>query len=130
MSELIDLQEQIKALQKQAADVRARDFNETVKDIQAKMMAFGITPKDLAVTQRKPRKVKEQSLFEKPVKAKAVRTKASGKAVEPKYIGPEGQTWSGRGLSPKWLAVLVTQGSKREDFLIQKSQPGTAPAPV
>lgn len=119
MNELIDIQEQIKALQKQAADVRARDFNETVKDIQAKMMAFGITPKDLTVIQRKSRKFKGQSPVEKPVKVKA---KSSGKAVEPKYIGPDGQTWSGRGLSPKWLAVLVEQGAKREDFLIQKSQ--------
>lgn len=126
MNELIDIQEQIKTLQKQAADVRARDFNKTVKDIQAKMMAFGITAKDLAVTQRKSRKVKGQSPVEKPVKVKAVKAKASGKAVEPKYIGPEGQTWSGRGLSPKWLAVLVEQGAKREDFLIKKPPHETA----
>lgn len=126
MNELIGLQEQIKALQKQAADMRARDFNTIVKEIQAKMQAFGITVKDLVEPQRKSKKVKGPVTSEKPVKARATKSKNLGKTVEPKYVGPEGQTWSGRGLSPKWLAVLVEQGANRDDFLIKKSSAATA----
>lgn len=120
MNELIELQEKIKALQKQAADVRARDFNAMVNEIQAKMLAFGITAKDLAITQRKSKKVKVPASV-KPVKVQTAKSKTLGRSVEPKYVGPDGQTWSGRGLSPKWLAALLEQGAKREDFLIQKS---------
>ena len=41
MGNLIDIQTQIEKLQKQAADIRSREFNSTVQDILAKMAAFG-----------------------------------------------------------------------------------------
>ena len=47
MSNLIDLQSQIEKLQKQAADLKSKEFASTVADIRAKMQAFGITVKDL-----------------------------------------------------------------------------------
>ena len=37
MSNLIDIQTQIEKLQKQASDIRAREFDKTVQDIVAKM---------------------------------------------------------------------------------------------
>jgi len=40
--------------------------------------------------------------------------------VAPKYRGPDGETWSGRGLSPRWLVALEKQGKKRDSFLIKK----------
>lgn len=33
-----------------------------------------------------------------------------------KYLGPNGETWSGRGLMPKWLSALVKQGYEKEAF--------------
>jgi DNA-binding protein H-NS len=36
--------------------------------------------------------------------------------VAPKYRGPDGQTWAGRGLAPKWL--VEKKGRKREQLLI------------
>ena len=47
MSNLIDIQDQIEKLQKQAAEIKSREFAKTVQDIRAKMKAFGITLKDL-----------------------------------------------------------------------------------
>lgn len=35
------------------------------------------------------------------------------------YYGPMGETWSGRGLMPKWLSVLVRNGTSKEAFLYQ-----------
>lgn len=32
------------------------------------------------------------------------------------YIGPNGEVWSGRGLTPRWLSTLVWQGKTKEDF--------------
>jgi len=34
------------------------------------------------------------------------------------YRGPNGETWTGRGLMPRWLAVLVKEGQDKENFRI------------
>jgi DNA-binding protein H-NS len=44
----------------------------------------------------------------------------AGRKVEPKYRGPNGETWAGRGQAPRWLTELEASGSSRESFLIQK----------
>lgn len=43
----------------------------------------------------------------------------AGRAV--KYRGPNGETWSGRGIPPKWLTVLEIDGHNRDEFLVQTS---------
>jgi len=44
-----------------------------------------------------------------------------GRKVEPKYRGPSGDTWAGRGAKPKWLVDAIKGGRKLEDFLIDES---------
>ena len=40
--------------------------------------------------------------------------------VSPKYQSEDGlQTWTGRGLKPKWLKAELDAGRKLEDFLIK-----------
>lgn len=115
MSNLLDIQSQIEKLQKQANDIRAREFDATVQEILAKMQAFGITVKDLQAT--KPGKVRKSG--RKPTATKVAKpSKRAGVAVAPKYRGPNGETWSGRGLMPKWLSSLVAQGQSKESFAI------------
>lgn len=41
-----------------------------------------------------------------------------GKKVAPKYRGPGGETWAGRGATPRWLAALLKEGHSLEEFLI------------
>lgn|SRR5690606_33937937 len=43
------------------------------------------------------------------------RTKSN---IAPAYRGPNGETWTGRGRTPKWLAMLEAQGQSREAFRI------------
>jgi DNA-binding protein H-NS len=43
-----------------------------------------------------------------------------GRKVPPKYRGPKGETWSGRGLRPRWLSAALKSGHKIDDFLIAK----------
>ena len=38
--------------------------------------------------------------------------------VRPKYRGPEGETWAGRGMHPRWLAALIKQGHRLDEYLI------------
>ena len=44
-----------------------------------------------------------------------------GKKVPPKYRGPSGETWAGRGARPRWLVAGIRGGKKLDDFLIDKS---------
>ena len=60
-------------------------------------------------------------------KAGAAKPAAAHKArkplgkVAPKYRNPAntGETWTGRGKQPRWLAAYTAQGKKLEDFLIK-----------
>jgi DNA-binding protein H-NS len=56
--------------------------------------------------------------------ARIVRGGASvlkGRKVPPKYRGPSGESWAGRGAKPRWLVAAMKGGKKIDDFLIDKS---------
>ncbi len=116
MNDLIEIQNQIEKLQKQAGDIKAREFDKTVKEILAKMNAFGITLKDLQSS--KVRLDKGSTKGAGQTKSKGIQ-KAAGSTVPAKYRGPNGETWSGRGLMPRWLSQLVAQGRVRDEFAIK-----------
>src|SRR5262245_60048605 len=44
-----------------------------------------------------------------------------GRKVPPRYRGPSGETWAGRGARPRWLVAAIKGGKKIDDFLIDKS---------
>lgn len=120
MSNLIEIQSQIEKLQKQAGEIKAREFDKTVQEILAKMNAFGITLKDLQPGKLRAGKAKSKTAAAKNANSKV--RKKSGKdaaVVAAKYRGPNGETWSGRGLTPRWLTALVVQGQTKEAFAIK-----------
>jgi DNA-binding protein H-NS len=49
------------------------------------------------------------------------RSVLKGRKVPPKYRGPSGETWAGRGAKPRWLVAAIKGGKKLDDFLIDKS---------
>jgi DNA-binding protein H-NS len=49
------------------------------------------------------------------------RSALKGRKVPPKYRGPSGETWAGRGARPRWLVAAIKGGKKLDDFLIDKS---------
>lgn len=102
MNDLIEIQNQIEKLQKQASEIKALEFDKTVQDILVKMTAYGITLKDLDVVKGRARKA----------------APAGSKSAAAKFKGPNGETWSGRGLTPRWLSALVAQGRSKEEFAI------------
>ncbi|GAB4214393.1 MAG: H-NS histone family protein [Rhodoferax sp.] len=107
IASLQDIQSQIAALQKKAEEIKAQEFNNGIADILAKMDALGITVQDI-----------EQARGRGPRKAG---TKSASKSANPapiKFRGPAGETWSGRGLMPRWLRALEAQGRKKEDFAV------------
>ena len=118
MSSLIDIQTQIEKLQKQAADIKSREFDKTVQEIRDKMQAFGITVKDLQSPKGRGASRRAGSKAVAGKKAARKTGKAGAATVAPKYKGPEGELWSGRGLTPRWLAAQIEQGHSKDEFLI------------
>ena len=49
------------------------------------------------------------------------RSALKGRKVPPKYRGPSGETWAGRGARPRWLVDAAKGGKRLDDFLIDKS---------
>ncbi|MDP1998763.1 MAG: H-NS histone family protein [Rhodoferax sp.] len=106
MNNLIEIQNQIEKLQKQANEIRALEFDQTVQDILAKMAAYGITVRDLDGSKGRVRKT-------------GVAGTAVTKQAVAKFRGPNGESWSGRGLMPRWLTALVAQGRTKDEFAIK-----------
>lgn len=50
--------------------------------------------------------------------AKPTNVRKEKTVVAAKYKGPNGETWSVRGLTPKWLATPIASGQPKESFLI------------
>ena len=124
MNNLSEIQGQIEKLQKQANEIRSKEFDKTVREIVATMQAFGITIKDLqsananASANASKRAGKPGSKANNKSVAGAAKRSGSG-PVPAKYRGPNGEAWSGRGLAPRWLSSLIAQGKKKEDFAIK-----------
>lgn len=51
----------------------------------------------------------------------AAKPKKAGKGTStlpPKYVGPNGEEWSGKGKAPpEWLKTLIDSGRSKEEFL-------------
>ena len=116
MGNLVDIQRQIEKLQSQATDIKAREFDKTVREILAKMQAFGITVDELRVGKTRPNKVASAGSTRR---ANARQGAKPPVTVPPKYRGPNGETWTGRGLTPRWLAALIASGMAKESYLIE-----------
>ncbi len=117
MTNLVDIQSQIQKLQKQADDIKAKEFDRTLKDILVQMSAFGISVRDIQLAAKGQGGSKKGAALKKPGKS-AAKKSVKGKAVAPKFRGPLGEAWSGRGLMPRWLSALVAQGKRKEDFAV------------
>ncbi len=101
MSKIKDLQAQIAALQAQVEEVKRTEVSEAIAKIREIAAEYDLKASDIFPTARK---------------GKAAGA-ASGKRAEvaAKYRDPmTGKTWSGRGLTPKWLA-----GKNKADYEIK-----------
>ncbi|WP_151445715.1 H-NS histone family protein [Lacisediminimonas profundi] len=91
-----ELQAEIKKLQAEAEQVRQSEIQSAIDEIKEKMSQYGITMDDLSPSR------------------KARKPGATG-TVKPKYRNPEsGDTWTGRGKPPRWIA-----GKDKEQYLIK-----------
>ncbi len=117
MSSYKELKEQAEDLMRQAEAARKAELSAVLADIKAKMAAYGIAVADLAGKVRVAKGSKASSA--KAVKPGKVKVAKPRKPVAAKYRNSDtGETWSGRGKAPKWLAAEQAKGRKREEFLV------------
>ena len=97
---LSDLLAQKAALEKQIANFQREQRVQAIDKVKALMTEYGLTLADIGS------------------KAAAAPKKSSVK-VAPKYRNPAtGDTWSGRGLKPKWLTNALASGASLADFAL------------
>jgi len=98
------LKDQIAKLEREAAIARKKEAAEVILKIKALMRDYDLTPEDLGF-----KTVGKTSNKAKPV---------DRVPIPPKYRDPQtGNTWSGRGSAPSWIAPAIKSG-KAESFLI------------
>lgn len=87
-----------------AAQQAARD--EAIAQVRELMTRHGLTMDDVLA---RPARTSRIGAPAKP---------RSGGKVAAKYRDAAGNTWSGRGLKPKWLTAALANGAKLTDFAI------------
>jgi DNA-binding protein H-NS len=113
---LSDLLAQKAALEKQIADFQKEKRGDAIAKVKAMMAEYGLTAADIAGAKVA---AKAPAPAAAPAAAPAKKSKAAGKKVAAKYRNPAtGDTWSGRGLKPKWLVAAMATGKTLADFTI------------
>ena len=101
MASLKDLIAQKEALEQQIEIAKKKDRGEAISKVRSLMSEYGLSIADLS--------------------AKAGSKAGSGKGnkVAAKYRNKAtGDSWSGRGLQPKWLKAALAAGRKIEEFSV------------
>lgn len=109
-SQQAKIEKEISRLQKKAEALQNKRRKPVIASIVSSMREYNITPEEIATafnTAKTPRKTGRRQ------------TVPSKRPVAPKYRHPKtGETWSGRGKAPRWLAAEEAAGKSRESFLI------------
>jgi len=97
------------ALDKQIQDLQSSAKAEAIAKVRDIMAEAGLTAADLGLAAPAATAIQHKST---PAKERPSKVPA-------KYRNPAtGETWSGRGLKPKWLAQALAEGKSLEEFLI------------
>lgn len=101
MASLQELLAQKDALEKEIESTKRQARSEAVAKVRALMAEHGLTVADISV------------------KAASKTSARAGAKVAVKYRDPAtGDSWSGRGLQPRWLRAALASGRKISDFLV------------
>lgn len=119
-AQIVKLMKQLEALKKKESAVKSKKQEKTLAQIVKLAKDNAITAKDIEAAMGSTK-------AKKATKVKGVGAKKSalkGAKVAPKYQNPSNhaETWSGRGIAPKWIQALKAEG-KLDSALIQQAQP-------
>jgi len=110
------IEKEISKLQKRAEALQTKRRKPVINSIVASMRQYDITTEELTAALNAS---KTPSKARKAVGATKT-TSAAKRPVAPKFRHPDsGETWSGRGKAPRWLAAAEAAGQSRDSFLIK-----------
>ena len=99
----LEIEAQIEAVRLEQKDKAIAQIKDIITANNIKAADFGSVLADLGVVwtevkDKKPRKVRIE--------------------LQPKYRGPNGELWSGRGRKPNWLMTQLASGATLEQFAV------------
>lgn len=92
---------QIEELKQKAEDARKAELSAVITDIKQKVAEHGLTAADIFGSG-----------------AKGAQGRAKSTKVAPKYRGPNGELWTGRGRKPAWVVKIVDAGGSLDAYQI------------
>ena len=98
------LAQQLAALDRQIEDTRNAERQANIAKAKAMLAEMGLTAADLGAASERPSTAKT--------------AKPRGKVPFKYRNQATGDTWSGRGLQPRWLRTALAGGAKLEDFAV------------
>lgn len=101
MASLQELIAQKEALERQIELTKKQDRDEAIAKVRSLMSEYGLSVSDLSA---------KNSTKAGPKSGNKVAAKYRNKAT--------GESWSGRGLQPKWLKAALANGRKIEEFAV------------
>lgn len=114
------IRKQIRQLEAQARKLEqaaAGKKKQAVAQVAALMKKLGVTLDDLEAAQ--PRRTRAAKGATRGASKGGAGKPAAHKPVAPKFRDADtGDTWSGRGRTPRWLAALEAQGKSRDDYRV------------
>ena len=104
MSSLQELLAQRAEIEKKISDVQREERANAIAKVRALLAEFGLTAADIS--------------GKAPVARASTAAKPTGKVAVKYRNAATGDTWTGRGLQPKWLKAALAAGAKIEDFTV------------
>ncbi len=102
MATLTELLAQKAELEKKIIETQREEKSQAISQVKTLMAQYGLTLADLGTRAPTPG-----------------RSGGTGRKVAAKYRNPAtGDTWSGRGLQPKWLKAALAAGRSLADFAL------------
>jgi len=100
---LAELLKQKADIDRQIASAQSESRAKAIADVRELMTLHGLTAVDIA---------------QAPKRGPKPAADGTRKAVAAKYKDEQGNSWSGRGLKPKWLAAALAAGKTIDQFAV------------
>ena len=106
MATLQDLIAQKEALEREIERTKQQGRTDAIEKIRALMAEYGLSVADLA------------GKAGKASRGKSSKSKTTAKVPAKYRDSSTGDTWSGRGLQPRWLKAALATGRKLDEFAL------------
>ena len=123
-AQLAKIRKDREALEKKEKELMARSNTRELVRIVAMAKSAGLTADDIVKAMSVPGAAKSTKVARKGTKPGS-KSKMAGIKVPPKYRNPDdaSQTWTGRGVAPKWAAQLRAAGHLDASLIAPSTPP-------